>query len=197
MRKIAIFLLLSITLLSIVTAQQIGDIKVETQKGGGATATFAIINNGETGGYNVYGTCNGNSIGNNQQGTINSGESKTISLNLPGEGCNQIITCTIFIESVGNNLQKSVTFVNDCSLCGTGFETCQSGAVFCSGDQVKQCDQYCRTSEVVETCQKGCFVNNGLASCQKQFEWAPILFYGGIIFVILLILLIIILKKRK
>lgn len=194
---VILFFSVYLIFLSIVTAQQIGSINVKTQKGGGAVATFTIFNSGETGAYHIYAKCEGNPFGNNVEGSIQSGESKTISVDLSEEGCNKLNSCTIFVESVGGNIQKNVTFVNDCSLCGTGSETCQANTTICSGNQIKQCDNYCRTANVIETCPNGCSINDGKASCEKQFDWIPIIYYGIILLLIILVVLVILKLKKK
>jgi len=182
----------------------ISNINAYTKPGGGADLTFSIINQGETGGFNAYAECDSSNSIRNFQGTIKSGETKEITLSVAGGECSKLIKCKIFVENVGGVLEESVSFTNECSLCSTEFETCIKDSTFCSGDQIKKCDSYCRTTSVIKTCNEGCVTNGGNPTCKEDVSnyflkenGVAILFYSIIILVVVLVVLFLLSRKKS
>ncbi len=196
---ISTLILLSISL-SFVSAE-VGDIKATPKIGGGADLEFTIINRGETGGFNAYANCDsGNSL-NNFQGSIQAGETKTINLSVGGE-CLKETKCTVYVESVSGVVEGNVSFMNNCNLCGTELEACKAGSNWCEGNQIKECDQYCRTTSVIKTCQTECTNYNSATICKEESNWfvrnnfpSGAVIYS-IVFVLVIILIIFIVYKK-
>jgi len=199
-------ILLFILLINFVSAQvgiytptselSITDVQTKSSVGGGADVTFVVKNVGDEDiNFNAYSDCGNRNIG--ERG-IRSGESVTATISVSSGECDEIKNCKLFVtDNVGREIERDFSFINKCSLCGTEFESCRAGAVFCSGNQIEQCDNDCRIANVIQTCSDGCYMKDGNASCEKPFDWAPIFFYGGIILFIILIVLFLVKRKNK
>lgn len=203
-KSIFFITLISIFLINSVSAQigiytptsklSVEDIKATPIAGGGAELTFTVKNIGQEGvDFNAYSDCGSRNTG---EIGISSGESKTATISLNGEGCNQIISCKLSVESFGTNIEKEFSFINNCSLCGTGFETCQKEQIFCSGNSIKKCDEFCRNANIVKSCSKGCIFLNGETTCKEDVKtnYTPIII---VIVLIAAISLIFILKRKR
>ena len=193
-----------VLLVSLVSAQlqlyiPVGEFKIESlraipQKGGGANLIFTVTNEGEQAGFNSYANCNTGGGSDNFEATLETGESKEIVISVPGGGCNEIVKCKIIVEDFSEDIEKKIDFINDCSLCGTEYETCSFGSTFCSGNLIKGCNQYCTVAEIIEVCQDDCIFYKGKSLCREDTDnwfvrnnvdvW-PYVFYFIIILIIM------------
>ena len=136
-----------------------------------------VKNNGEKGGYNIYAKCqNQFSSTWNSQGSLNKGDSATISIPISATTDKKITdTCIINLEQVGKTITKNV------NVCVNPQITCTATSPFCSFDGVKEVVKECinegASSKITDICETGEYCDLGTCKtksgvCKKEGESA-------------------------
>lgn len=116
--------------------------------------SVTLKNSGDEGTYKAYATCQGQfSSPNSASGSLSSGESRTINIPLTATASQKTQgTCTIYVESTGTTVSKSVNTCVDPQITCTVAYPNKFCAVSNGMDVVKQCSQDGATSNILETC---------------------------------------------
>ncbi|MEK6859946.1 MAG: hypothetical protein AABX54_03960 [Nanoarchaeota archaeon] len=141
----------------------------------GASLIINVKNIGnERGGFYAYAECNkGFKVNENWNGNLESSEEKQITINVFGEGmCSETITCNVIFEDSINNKKSehSISFTNDCSLCGTDSAICKKDDLSCTGGKIERCNNYCIGYDIVQTCNEGCLYKDKWI-CKEDANW--------------------------
>jgi hypothetical protein len=205
-RILLLSIIASLLIISFVNAQigiytpvgepEIQSVSAEAVPRSGADITINIKNIAdERGNFEVYAECDkGFEVGSWWRGDIEAGETETAEINVYREGyCSETITCKVIAQSLSEKDEQSVSFKNDCSLCGTDFASCSEGSKWCEDGNIIGCGEYCLGGETIERCNEGCKFNKGNYICKENIE--SNLNIWMILSVILAIILIAVLYK--